>query len=126
MKTMFSDLKDIGNLYLLDIFLLFECEPLLFTCIDDKENMYFCHCYKLQEEQKWFIVPITLKQVEQMKNKTMDIRTAIVSSERILNITLHVDGTETNKWITANEINEEDLPINGIYLKESEKNENHD
>ena len=56
----------------------------------------------------------------------MDIRTAIVSSERILNITLHVDGTETNKWIKANEINEEDLPINGIYLKESEENENHE
>ena len=40
----FDGVKNIGRMYLEYIFLEFEMNPILFTCVDDKGKLYLCLC----------------------------------------------------------------------------------
>lgn len=113
----FSNINDVGILYLDYIFLKFENEPLLFTCVDENGRIYFCHCYKMLYEQKWFVLPISADDLNALVNGITDIRSTILSSSRILGITRFADGKELNSWMRKCDICEDDLPINGIFLE---------
>lgn len=113
----FQNIKGIGNLYLDHIFFEFEMEPLLFTCVDSAHTLYFCHCYKMLYELKWFIVPISVDKLSKLIDGTSDIRQTILSAKKILNITRDIKGNDTNVWKKPCEIPREDLPMFGICLK---------
>ena len=51
----FEHVITIGNLYLEHIFLQFEMEPVFFTCVDEKDNLFICLCSDIRGGQKWVI-----------------------------------------------------------------------
>lgn len=119
MKTnlFFSNIRRLGNLYLDFVFFRFEMEPLLFTCVDENHNLYFCHCYKMLQEQKWFVVPVTMNELKSLINRDIDIVTLLKGKSEIINITLDTQGAEQCEWKDANTLNVADLPAQGTFLR---------
>lgn len=116
-KVWFTQMSHIGDLFLDYVFFEFEMEPLLFTCVDESGNLYFCHCYKLIYEQKWFVVPISVEMLEEMIEGINDIRTTILSAKEVLEITRDATGKDTHVWKNVVHLVQEDLPAKGIGLK---------
>ena len=112
-KKIFADVESIGDLYFESIFFEFETEPVSFTCKDVKNNLYFGHCYKKAAEHKWFIVPINEKKLTKLKEQRSSIRKTLLSSSKIYNVTLDVNGNVN----MTNSIKIEDLPSENIYLR---------
>jgi hypothetical protein len=112
-KKLMLDVESIGDLYLDSVFFEFEMEPLLFTCKDVKDNLYFGHCYKISSEQKWFIVPINEKELKDLKEQKSNIRKTLLSSPKIYNVLLNNEG----KYSTTNYIDIADLPSENVYLR---------
>lgn len=116
-EAFFSKIDDIGELYLEYIFFDFELEPLLFTCVDKDNNLYFCHCYKLLCEQKWFVIPVSFDLLTDLVEEKKDIRSVILLSEQIFDITRDVTGKEICMQKNSSDILKEDLPAVGVFLK---------
>lgn len=116
-EIFFSNVNIVGDLFLDYIFFEFEMEPLLFTCVDKANRLYFCHCYKLLSEQKWFVVPISIDRLLSLIDGTDDIRGTILTSKKLLNITRDTTGKETSEWEVGTDIPQNDLPPFGTLLK---------
>lgn len=116
-EVWFTQMSHIGDLFLDYVFFEFEMEPLLFTCVDKSGNLYFCHCYKLIYEQKWFVVPISVETLEDVIEGINDIRTTILSAKEVLEITRDATGKDTHVWKNVVHLVQEDLPAKGIGLK---------
>ena len=114
-KKFIINVEPIGNLYLDSVFFEFEMEPLLFTCKDVKNNLYFCHCYKIAAEQKYFIIPINKNKLKDLKEQKISIRKILLSSSKIYNVKLNNEG----KYFTTNYIDIADLPSENVYLRVS-------
>lgn len=116
-EIFFSNVNGVGDLFLDCIFFEFEMEPLLFTCVDKANNLYFCHCYQLLSEQKWFVIPISTDRLLSLIDGTDDIRRTILTSKKLLNITRDTTGKETSAWEEGADIPQNDLPPSGTLLK---------
>ena len=116
-EIFFSNIKNVGNLYLDYVLFEFENEPLLFTCVDSNNKLYFCHCYKLIYEQKWFVVPISIDKLKKLLSGNMDIRTIILSSSFVLDITRSANGEEESRWTSVDNVCEKDLPLSGTLVE---------
>lgn len=62
----FATIPYIGALYYNEVFFSFEDIPIIFSCIDRKQNLYLCHCNEIRGIQKWNIVPTTDSIIEDM------------------------------------------------------------
>lgn len=119
-----SNIANVGDLFIDYVFFEFEMEPLLFTCIDRENKLYFCHCYKMLSEQKWFVVPVSERDLELLIEGRSDLRQMILSSSQILNITKDIKGREVGIWLNKSELSVEDLPLAGIKLRCEERSAN--
>ena len=116
MMTYFTDVVDIGELYLERIFLQFENEPIIFLCSNNIKNLYLCVCTEIRYQQNWLIVAITKNQLEEMMRGNKNVRSAFVESEKIIAISMDMNGKELSKMVHLEEINPIDLPSNNVYL----------
>ena len=123
-EVFYSNVKNVGDLFIDYVFFEFEMEPLLFTCVDRENKLYFCHCYKMLSEQKWFVVPVSEEDLKPLIDGRIDLRQMILSSSQILNITKDIKGREIGIWLNNSDIPVEDLPSAGIKLKCEEQNAN--
>ncbi len=117
-KDIFFNIKNIGKLFLDYVFFKFEMEPLLFTCVDKDKHLYFCHCYKMLYEQKWFVVPVEIQNIEMLIRKKLDIRSLILNTDKFINITVYPSGREVKKWVSPKDDSVfQDLPDAGVFLE---------
>ena len=116
-EIFFSNVNVVGDLFLDYIFFEFEMEPLLFTCVDKTNNLYFCHCYKLLSEQKWFVIPISIDRLLSLVDGINDIREIILTSKNLLNITRDTMGKEIRIWEAGTDIPQNDLPSRETLLR---------
>lgn len=79
----FENIKKIGNLYIIQIFLEFENEPILFLCNDEDRKKYLCLCSEIRKEQKWIIVECKQKALSELLSKEIDIRTAFLKEREL-------------------------------------------
>lgn len=115
-KVYFKNVVEIGNLYLDYVFYEFESEPILFTCVDSKGEIYFCHCSDIRHEQIWFITRCDIDTLNALVNKYIDIASIFLKSERIIKIIMDLQGKERSQVICPNQIDSLDLPKPETYL----------
>lgn len=113
----FENINKIGNLYIIQIFLEFENEPILFLCNDEDRKKYLCLCSEIRKEQKWVIVECKQLTLSGLLSKEIDIRTAFFKEKELTIVKKDLVGKEESFVINQNQIGELDLPKEGVYLK---------
>lgn len=113
----FNNIKGVGSLYLESVFYEFEYEPVIFLCKDDNNILYFCLCTEIRYEQKWLLRKIELSELELLAKKKLDIKSFFEKEGTIIVITLDCDNIEKNDLVKTSEIDELDLPEEGVYIQ---------
>lgn len=109
-----KNVKSIGDLYLDLVFFEIESEPLVFSCKDERNNLYFGH--KKSNENRFFIVPIDEPKLKLLKEHKNSIKEAILSSSMIFDIKTAKNNTFT-KLKMIHDINVSELPPDYLYLR---------
>lgn len=113
----FEHVITIGNLYLEHIFLQFEMEPVFFTCVDEKDNLFICLCSDIRGGQKWIISECSLYTLDRLITGTMDISSSLCIPEHLVLITRDLQGHEKSCMINTCDVDPLDLPKAGTLLK---------
>lgn len=116
-KVYFKNVVEIGNLYLDYVFYEFELEPILFTCVDTKGEIYFCYCSDIRHEQIWFITKSDINTLNTLVNKCKDIASMFLDSEQVIKVIMDLRGKERSQIIRSNQIDSLDLPKLKTYLR---------
>lgn len=116
-KVYFKNVVEIGNLYLDYVFYEFESEPILFTCVDSKGEIYFCYCSDIRHEQIWFITKSDIDTLNTLINECEDIASIFLDSKQIIKIIMDLQGKERSQIIYPNQIDSLDLPKPKTYLR---------
>lgn len=112
----FENCVDVGNLYLDYVFYEFEQEPILFTCVDENKNLYFCLCVDIRYKQIWIISKIDISILKVLIDEQMDIASVFLTQEKIIKITMDLAGNEKSQIIGKEEINDLDFPELGVFI----------
>lgn len=116
-KIYFENVLNIGNLYLEHIYNTFEYEPILFTCSDDYNNLYFCICSDFRYTQKWIIVETDINILTKLVLGEIDILSVFTSKKKMIEAIKSASSDIAYELKDTNNINFLDLPKSKIYLK---------
>lgn len=117
MRSYFTDIAGVGDLYLDYVFFEFEEEPILFVCSDSEGLLYLCVCTEIRYEQDWIITLVDKVQLEEMIKQKKDIRSAFIESKNIILINMDIDGVESSKVVNYEKVNPVELPDEGVYIQ---------
>ena len=118
MKEIYFDhVAQIGNLYLDYVFYEFEFEPILFTCVDNAKNLYFCLCSDIRYGQRWLIMPCSTVALRGLIEEKIDIASAFLSSPQIIVVDMDLQGEEHSREIDYGQVDRLDLPQEGTYIR---------
>ena len=110
-----------GNLCIDHIFVAFEAEPILFTCINERNDLYLVLCNEIRAEYRWLIVPISTYGLRMLIEKKEDLFTAFYKNEVVVIVTMDYDGNERYKKVSKDTIDNIELPESGLYLRCNER-----
>lgn len=113
----FENVAGIGNLYLEHIFLEFCYEPIFFTCVSDKGNLYLCLCSEIRGGQKWVVSKCNIDTLQALINGEMDMASALCMQEQLILITRDLRSTEQSSIIDTADADPLDLPKAGTLLE---------
>lgn len=113
----FENVTGIGNLYLEYVFYEFESEPILFLCLDESRQLYFCLCSDIRYEQKWVVMKTNLTVLNALVEEEIDIASAFLSAPELVIITLNLQGEERVRVVRADEADRLDLPKEGTFVR---------
>lgn len=122
----FDNVVQVGQLYLEHVFFEFEKEPILFTCHDQLNQIYLCLCSDIRYGQKWIIAKCNTKILRALITTEIDIVTAFLEQQEAIVVDMDMKGTEKSYKVNIQDLNDEMLPDNGIFLKvHNKKNDNY-
>lgn len=113
----FDNVNNIGKLYLDYVFYEFETEPILFTCVDEKKQLYLCLCSDIRYGQKWVVAECSITTLTNLINEEIDITSAFLKVPKVIIITMDLEGNESNYVIDINKIDRLDLPKEGTFIR---------
>ena len=113
----FDNVNNIGKLYIEYVFYEFESEPILFTCVDEKQDLYLCLCCEIRYKQRWIIIRCNIALLKSLVKEELDVASVFLSAANIIAIDMDINGEEKSSFISQNEIDRLDLPEDGTYLK---------
>lgn len=117
----FDHVVQVGQLYLEDIFLEYESEPILFTCHDRLNQTYHCLCSDIRHGQKWIITKCNTKILKDLLTEEIDIVTAFLKQPKAIVIDMDMNGKEKSYEINIKEIDPLDLPKPGTFIRCNKK-----
>ena len=98
------------------VFLYYDGIPLLCTCKDEDERMYFCNCTEVRSEERWVLYPATKQQIEQVTTKSKTPAEIFQNSRIVYMYTICLDtGRGTLKELTVDELSDGDKLPKGEY-----------
>lgn len=112
----FDNVVGVGKLYLEHIFYEFESEPIIFTCVDKKRNMYLCLCSEIRHIQKWIITECSINTLKLLIQKKMDIASAFLKVCNLIVIEMDLQGNERSYIIETKMVDRLDLPEEKTYI----------
>lgn len=121
----FDNVIQIGKLYLEHIFYEFESEPILFSCVDERKNIYLCLCCEIRYGQRWIITKCSITTLKALIEEEIDIASTFLTTPDIIAIDMDLHGHESSCIIENDKIDRLDLPKDGTYIrcdKEKAKN----
>ena len=112
----FKNVPDIDSLFMEQVLFSYERIPIVFVCMDNKENRYLCVCDDIIDEESWLIVKINNSELlEILKDKTTVLsgfkNKKIIIANRKFNQDIKYDVTEYSN------ISDDDLPVRDQYLE---------
>ena len=113
----FENVCSIGNLYLEYVFLEYEEEPVYFTCIDEKNQIYLCLCSEIRGGQRWIISESNTAILEDLIEQRIDMADALCHFDEVVVLESDIEGNETGHLLKTTEIDELDLPKRGTMLR---------
>ena len=116
----FKNVVNIGDLFLEYIFFDFEREPIVFTCVDNFNNLYLCTCADIRYGQKWIISKCSITTLKNLILGGIDIATAMRVPNKLTIIYANVQGVEQSWIINTSDIDELDLPEEGVFFEEAD------
>ena len=57
-KTSYMVIDSIGEIYIKGMILYYD-KPLVFSCINETDQMYIAGCTQMEESEEWLFVPIS-------------------------------------------------------------------
>lgn len=121
----FDNVVQVGKLYLEHIFYELESEPILFSCVDERKNIYLCLCCEIRYGQRWIITKCGITRLKALIKEEIDIASAFLITPNIITIDRDSHGHESSCIIKNDKIDRLDLPKEGTYIrcdKEKAKN----
>ncbi len=118
----FENVKNIGNLFIDHIFTYFDDEPIFFVCKDNKDNLYLCLCSEIRYEQIWFISKTNISIISKLIKREIDITSSMINSDKMIKITMDIDGKEESIVVNTEDLDEFDLPEKGFKLEIDDSN----
>ena len=103
-----------------DMVLLESTHPILFTCIDDDNNLYICSCHCANaDKQEWIIVPTSPENVIELLTDKITIREIFEISGKDIYIATERDNHSAMsvKQVPISKVNEDILPSAGYYME---------
>lgn len=98
------------------VFLYYDGIPLLCTCKDEDERMYFCNCTEVRSEERWVLYPATKQQIEQITTKSKTPAEIFQNSRIVYMYTISLGtGRGTLKELTVDELSDGDKLPKGEY-----------
>lgn len=113
----FENVAGIGDLYLEYVFLEFEAEPILFTCVTRRGQLYICLCSEIRAEQRWLVSGCTLTMLRKLLMQQCDIRSAFCQNTELTVIRRNIMGEEESSVIGKASVDPLDLPESGVSLR---------
>lgn len=99
------------------VFLSYDGIPLLCTCKDEDERMYFCNCTEVRSEERWVLYPATKRQIEQIVSKSKTPAEVFQDSRVVYMYTIGLDtGRGTLRELTVDELSDADRLPEGAYV----------
>lgn len=99
------------------VFLYYDGIPLLCTCKDEEEKLYFCNCTEMRSEERWVLYPATKQQIEQITTKSKTPAEIFQNSRIVYMYTISLDtGRGTLKELTVDELPNADRLPEGEYV----------
>jgi len=112
----FKDVAVIGDLFLEEVFNIFENENLVFTCVDNKEQRYLCVCYEMRQTLEWIICSIDEDILIKVIRNKNDILHAYQVAKKLIQIKF--DGEhETSMVVNYDTFDHKLFPDPGVFLK---------
>lgn len=115
-EAYFTNIKDIGDLYLEQVFNIFEEENIIFVCMDTEQNRYLCVCYEIRYNLEWAIRKIPRNILVDFLKKRIDMYTAFQLSDGDLIQYVYDGNKEWSKTFLIEEFDKNLLPEKGVYL----------
>lgn len=99
------------------VFLYYDGIPLLCTCKDEDERMYFCNCTEVRSEERWVLYPATEQQIEQIASKSKTPAEVFQHGHVVYMYTISLDTDQgTLRELTVNELPDADRLPEGEYV----------
>lgn len=117
MLTEFFKIKEIGTLFIDEIFFFYE-EPQIFTCITKAGAKYICLLTDM-DKKEWLLVPISEARLSLLKCNRISVKKAFANPEDDMIWRAHYDSNASiliPVQINPNDILEDDMPDDDYYL----------
>lgn len=99
------------------VFLYYDGIPLLCTCKDEDEKLYFCNCTEVRSEERWVLYPATKRQIEQIVSKSKTPAEVFQDSRVVHMYTIGLDTDRgTLRELTVDELSDADRLPKGEYV----------
>lgn len=115
----FENIPQIGILYLEKELFSFENIPIVFVCVDKKNNRYLCICDDVIEEESWIIVQISDHELLDVIKDNTTVLSAF-KDKNLITASRKMGGTTTYTLTNYKDMNPDDLPLKDQYLEMSD------
>ena len=113
----FSDLPYIGDLKIDYVFAEFDC-PIIFTCQNDDNDLFFCICICMDNIQKWLLTKVSFdKMFDYIKNNISNRDMFIKSDNKVYILSWNYGYIkEDSQLVSGNSLTDEELPPAETFL----------
>ena len=116
-KAYFTNVIQVGNLYLDHVIYEFDSEPIVFTCIDETKNIYLCICSEIRYFQRWIVAKCDVDTLWALYDEQMDIASAFLLPAAVIRIQMDMQGQERSSILKRDKVDRLDLPEEGTYIR---------
>lgn len=119
----FSNIPNIGDLFINKVLLEYELEPVIFVCKDSYNNFFLCICDDfIDTNRSWIVVKLTVQDLLDVISDKITLLSVFKKSD---NKTIVIDycfnkNTYDYHMIDFSDIDENELPYEDQYLDEKE------
>ena len=118
MNVYFTNVLDIGDLYLEKVLFEYDNEPIVFTCKDSNNYRYLCVCDDIIDSHSWIVTKISNEiLIDVIQNRISVLSAFETSGNKIIIIDYDFESDDYHyQALNFDDIDEDELPSKNQYL----------